>query len=363
MNRRNQRQLVRQARQYLLAEGHRLFEQPGAPRKVELRRHRTVLFATLTFGDTVARAVVKPVDETARVVDPAGLCALHERVRGEAADSAAHLPWLRPGPAGAGWLVAEFFPGETLLTCADRALKRGGAEAAVFVDALGRAADALARVHRIPAAAVALVPAIGRETDPEPNGKYLAGFNELWIGSPLCRMLPEAYHGGPAPLLDRLGAGFADRVGDKLLIVDSQPKNIVVSANRQPRFIDIDYSCGNPAMATAHFLVSLDRLGLKRPLAGAGRIDRWKRLFVARYGRGCDAETLRDVLFFYPWLLLRVSGWHTGIRNWLGPLLRRFYARRLSEFCLRVSSAGALDTPEAVADLFADPAVSAIAAA
>ena len=190
-------------------------------------------------------------------------------------------------------------------------------------------ADLLSALHEIDAGQ------LGLPAEPQANSQYLRDFEALWDRSALRAFLDGEWRQGRR-MLDGLPEAFAHRRSNQLLMLDSQPKNIVLSDSNAPRFVDIDYVGGNPAIALGHFLISLDRLALRWPGARSSQVDDWKRAFLIRYLRQAPPSVAEDLVFFYPWLVVRVSAWHCRTRPWLAPCLRRCYGQRLGRFCRRL---------------------------
>jgi hypothetical protein len=336
----------RECRRLLLEHGGRLMGEPSPPRRVSLCRRNRARMATLDFGHRVCRVVLKNLRADAHLSTAGELCRVHEHVRRQSQTLAAGTPWLSD-LAIDGWVAWEYIPGLILQDVLSCEHGRNGGDSDAAQVALGRTAELLAQVNRLSAAAA------GLPGPPKPNSDYVEGFAKLWKDSALRRYLPAGFQ-RPEALLERLSDNFRQRQGDRVLVVDTQPKNIVLDCAQAPRFIDIDYANGNAAINIGHFLVSMDRLGLPRRSSSRARIDRWKRAFVACYLEHGGPAVAEDVAFFYAWTLIRVTSWHVRLRPWLGPYLRRYYGLRLAAFCRRLGqcphSLDASNTPNLFCD-------------
>ncbi len=339
------RRTARQVSRFFLAEGGRLWGDDGPVRSVALRRCHSALLVKLDCDGIDRQAVVKTVGADAHLPTADCLLAVHRRVRQLDASLAQSTPWLRRAWAGGDWIVSEFIAGPTLEDLLRQSLRDGHGGPCDL--ALQRTAGILAALTRIPAAQV------GLPAEPAPNAAYLKDFPSLWARSPLRRFLSGRFQ-SPDALPALMGDAFAARKWDRLLMVDSQPKNIIVAEEEafRPYFIDIDYTCGSPAMALAHFLVSMDRLAMPRPSQRADSIRRWQRLLVEAFGREADPTAVDEVVFFYPWLLTRVAALHARTRPWLKSLLLYPYGRQLARFCDRCCDFSPRGDPRAVGELF-----------
>jgi len=313
---------------------------------VSLRRRHSALLAKLDCDGIDRQAVVKTIGPHAHLPNVDRLLAVHRRVRELDASLAESTPWLRRGCADGDWIVGEFIAGATLADLLRRSLRHD--QLGLCDRALQRTAGILAALTRIPATQV------GLPNEPAPNATYLNDFAGLWTRSPLRRFLPGAFQ-SPDALPALLGDAFATRKWDRLLMADGQPKNVIIAKAFRPYFIDIDYTCGSPAMALAHFLVSMDRMAMQRPFRRADTIRRWQRVLVEAFGKQAGPAAVEEVVFFYPWLLIRVAAWHGRARPWLKSLLQHLYGRRLARFCERCGDFSPRGDPRAVGELFAPP--------
>lgn len=338
------RHLSRAIHRLLLGRGHEFFREPAPPRAVTVQPRGSVFLARLDFGHACYRAVVKRVPPGAEVDCPERLSQIHERIRARGPLLAASNPQILGHDADTHCTVMTYFEGRPLLTLLRGALRWPLRRPAGLVPALERAADVLAEIHRLPAADVGLCEPVRR------NDYFLPDLEELWdryLGRRAAR-LPS-----PRGLVGRLSDSFPGRTGAALLPTDAQPKNVLVADSGAVCFIDLDYSCGNPMQGLARFLVSMDRAGLRYVLtAPSARLDAWKRAFAAAYLRRAPAAG-EDLVFFYPWALLRTVQRHDVARPWLRPLLTWYYGHCLERFLTNLARHSPEEARRAPAELFA----------
>jgi hypothetical protein len=102
-------------------------------------------------------------------------------------------------------------------------------------------------------------------------------------------------------------------------------------------FIDMDYLGGSPAVSLAHYLVSLDRIGLRHPFAWhSQQLAAWKQCFLEHYSQFCP-QVVADLLFFYPWAIVKNFHQQVLYRPRTAWYLARYYGS-----CLRAFLANAL---------------------
>ncbi len=342
--------LTLQVRQLLAARGHVFLGQAAPPRAVDVRRNCTAVVASLAFADGRRRLVVKAVAAgDVGLGTPERLYAVHEAVRARSPALAERTPRFLGIDAERRLVVMEYVPGATLLARLRGHLRLFGSPAGPAEPPLRQAAGLLAELHRLPAADAGLA------DRPSPNGAFLPDFEASWNALAVRRLLPPRYH-DPQRLFDHLPSAFAGRAEGRLLLVDTQPKNMLVDDAGRVYFIDLDYSAGNPAIGLAQFLVGLDRLGLRHPLARPGpQVAAWKRCFLDAYGAQAPPSVAEDLVFFYPWVLLQILRQHAAGHPWLRWYLSAHYGRRLREFLANLDRLPASDVARRPAALFADP--------
>jgi hypothetical protein len=342
--------LTHHVRALLAEKGHLFLGEDGPPRAVEVRPNSSARVASLAFPGGPRRLVVKPVAaEPAGLRRPEKLCSVHEAVRARSAALAGRTPRLLGIDPGHRLVVMEYVAGPTLLALLRRSLGPFRRGAAPCEPLLRQAASLLAQLHRLAAAEVGVPGA------PSANGAYRADFEASWR-DPLVRGLLPAGYADPQRLYDRLPPSFFGRAEDRLLLVDTQPKNMLVADGGAVYLIDLDYSAGNPAVGLAQFLVGLDRLGLRHVLTRpAARIAAWKRCVVAAYFEQAPAWVAEDLVYFYPQVLLQMIGQHAAARPWLRWYLAGYYGRRLRGFLTNLDRLPAGGAGRSPAELFSAP--------
>jgi hypothetical protein len=322
-----------------------LLHQNAPPRSVAFERRSSAVLASLTFEAGNYRLAVKQIPASASIRSPRELARVHMKMRTMSPCLARCTPNIAGSDEGERLVVMEFIPGPTLL---DRLIGRKGLffrsadECGELLDAAG---VVLGEVNAIAAEDV------GVTGEGRTNGSFLPRFQGQW-----------AAQGLAAPhhldrLLAALPADFADRAPRQLLAVDAQPKNVLVTGPGRVCFIDPDYRSGNPAIGVAHFLVSMDRAGLRRPLPGtAARIAGWQRRFLEAYFRMAPRSVAEDLLFFYPWMLDRCCELHSGASlRLVKGYLEWYYARRMTSFLRNLDRVGPASAAERPAELFMNP--------
>ena len=197
-----------------------------------------------------------------------------------------------------------------------------------------RVAEVLASLNRIHAEDV------GIEAHGRTNGSFRHKLESLWKESAVARWLPPRYR-DMSELYKLLASNWQNHVLCRLLLADSQPKNVIVSPEGA-KFIDLDFGFGHPSLEVAGFLLGLDRLAFRAPMPHQRKLVRhWKHMFLEAYLGVCESKEmiLEDLFFFYPWVLL--SGWEQHCTYWPGmkPGLAMFYGLRLRRFLCALQTA------------------------
>jgi hypothetical protein len=296
----------------------------------------------LDYGGEQVHAVVKRLPAKTVVSSAAELARISEYLRSSSPRLAQTLMGFVGWDDAHGWVIMEYVRGPSLLDLLQRHLFFPRRDDAPIRKALGRVAQTLAVIGRRRGAEV------GLHAPAHHNDAYLAALEDCWSAPVVRRCLPPDSR-STAIIHAHLRRPFYGRVADRVLLVDCQPKNILLPTPDEARFIDPEYTCGNPALMPAHFLMSLDRLGLRFPFRTEWeRITAWKECFTAAYAQFAEPWVLDDLLFFYPWSLMRVLRQHAAQRPLLRPYLQWVYGRRLREYLHALDSAS-LAPPEETA--------------
>ncbi len=322
-------------RRFAQEQGSYFFQEPTAPKSIDVKRRERVSFVTLRYPGGDRKLVLKNVTDNTESKRPSQILQVHQLIASENPELAAYFPKITGIDETLGWIAMEYIPGGTL----EALLKR---ELLVGTRASGEIERYLADIARI-----------FRETGKLnlgethfsslkwPNTKIVAAYDTIFTDSALRRYLPKNVD-GVKEIFTQFGSDVFSRVYRSLVIVDCQPKNILVQDSGHLRLMDPDYSVANPALAVAHFLASLDRIGVTHlTKASQSKIAYWKSRLVAAYQAGADSVFAKELLFLYPWVLVRVCRWHVASRRWFGPYLRWYYGSLLRGFLTRMA-----DTPK-----------------
>jgi len=302
------------------------------PASVSIHAKNGVLLAEIDIAGVSRKIVVKSTRNNTHLNDPQQLLELHRRICSRDERIARAMPKLLAAQPHYGWLAMEFVEGPTLLAILKESLRKGRRHGDLADQALDDLAMHLSAINRLNADEIGLPPQRCS------NRRYLEDFKRAYVGCTFKRFLP--------PHLDtvekfyaRLPSAFFERTRQQLSLVDCQPKNVIVGRDGRIRFIDIDYCAANPALGLAHFLIGLDRIGLRRPLPRAlHQIEQWKRRFLHAYFNRADRCIAEDLAFFYPATLMRVYRWQINDHRWLRPYLTFYYGRRLRQFLQKLPS-------------------------
>lgn len=319
-------------RQILVERGHFFLEEPRPPRSVRLRTNGRAIIASLTFYSGVRQIVAKLVPPNAQINCPKRFFETHERLRAQDSVLARSLPRFYGFEPDCHCVLMEYVNGNVLQTELIRTIWHINPNRHPCMHYLREVGRTLQAFHRRPAAA------LGISTEPRINSGYLADFEKSWT-TPLVRshLFPE--YRNPNWLCDRLSPAFFLRRGDRLMMADIQAKNVIARPSGEICFIDVEYICGNPAVELAQFLCGLDRLRLRYWFSlSAARQVAWKQCLLDAYFEKADPEAAGDMLFFYPFVLLRTMEDHLATHPRFRAYLCRFYINRLNRFLRNVET-------------------------
>ena len=288
---------------------------------VRIERRGTTYLVSVEGQGVTSRCVVCPRIREDHIQDAGELQRVHGVVRGGSEELARGLPMVLDVEPQQQWVVFEYLAGAPLLEVLKTGLRRGNVQSGL--EALRQTGCLLAQINGFSAAKLGLGQPLAL------HAEYVRQM-DLCTADPLVRRwLPE--DGCWQAALARVtGEDFEKRYGDRLMLVDCQPKNVLVTEAGDARCIDIDYATGSPALNVAHFLISLDRLGLRHPQARRQRLlAECKAAFVQAYLEVGEPWIGQDLAFFYAWLLMRCIRQHANLHPLLGGYIRRSYGRRL----------------------------------
>ncbi|MCE9552258.1 MAG: phosphotransferase [Planctomycetes bacterium] len=318
------KEIAQQLKRQLLVHGHTYFGESQPPQSVAIEPNCTAMIGTLAFGGGEKKLVIKGLPTHAHVSNAQELFNIHEGIRARNKRLAANTPRFVGFDEAQNLVFMEFVSGSTLDLVALQSL--GSRTSAQDIPAKFRlAGEVLGTMHQLKA------DECGFKATIRQNRSFLDGFENAWKKQSLSAYLTTEFS-DPRHLYEQLSDSFFDRQGESLLPVDSRPKNILVRDSGDLCFIDIDYSCGNPAMGLGLFLAAIDRLGLRSMRNHSAQISRWKQDLVSGYFQQMPQSALEDLIFFYPWALLAMLQQHAVARPWLAWYLRKHYARPLREF-------------------------------
>lgn len=312
---------------WLASQGHVLLGEDVRAEAVEVRMAATgtVFLATLHFAGGPRRVAVKQLPADAIVNCPESLCRVHEAIRTRDGRLTAAMPAFLGFEAEHRLVAMEFIAGQTLRDLLWKALWLPACGEVARQRWLADAAGILAALHSISARDS------GVPSESRPNNFFVAALEEGWREPRIQAHLPAEFR-DPERLYRHLPAAFFDRADDQLTPRDAQAKNTLVTADGQVAYIDFDYLGGSPAVSVAHYLVSLDRIRLRHPFGWqARRVTTWKQCFVDHYAKHRPG-VVDDLLFFYPWSLMKNYLHQVSYRPRSAWYLARFYGRCLRSF-------------------------------
>lgn len=313
--------------------GHRYVSEPSAPTSLRIERRGTAYIVELAFSTGTRRKVVVKELTSSRFAEADRFLQVHDRVRCASPVLARVLPRCLGTDAENDLLVTEFLDGVAL----PLALREVGPrdDRPCPVHALEAVSEALRELHKIPAALVSF------SHTPRQNASFVGPFESEWASSPLASHLrPEYRKFGWLGL--RLPSTFFSRVADQLVLVDAQPKNVIVGFDGvSVGLIDLAYEQGSAAMSVSGFLAGLGLLDIGRPFRQCHGVNSlYGRSFLAGYSSEPSAALTEEILFFYPWVIFQLLKSHVHRHPLLKWYLARVYGELLNEFLDMVHESG-----------------------
>ncbi len=305
--------------------GHEFVGEPEPVREVDVRMVGTAALATLNYPTRVHKLVVKSTVLNTGIKSPTEGKRVLQRLAASDLDIADYLQPVLGADEPTQSLIMRYVDGEPLSHRLLRELQGSVALSEATHDALRQCAAVLAALHRLQASDVLTSPHI-RE-----NASFVGTFEAGW--SHFSSTSRRSGFANASALLDRLTPDFCARRGDHMLLIDAQPKNVIVRPSGRVCFIDLNFSAAPAAMGVAQFLGALDRRGSRFPdKVNQKRISLWQRTFVEAYCARGDAKISQDLIFFYPWAVMQVFDQHRRLWPRFTPYLRWYYGRRLAAF-------------------------------
>ncbi len=336
--------LLSAAAMLLRERGREFVAAPTLPLEFDLELRGTAVLAALRASGFSRRIVLK---SSALNVGIREACALQRALRLIAASNprlASGLPTILGADAETGMLVMEHVEGEHLLARLRRECgspRDSAATRALFAEA----AVLLAAVHRLPAAEMLPAMPVRRQRSFVPQFLHLAAsFTAAFRRAGFAR---------PEQLLDRLSSEFFNRPGDRVLLVDARPKNMLIRPAGGLCFFDLDCQAAPAGVGLGAFVAALDRFGSRYPGDSAqARLAAWKRTFVRAYCDAAGGPIGEDLTFFYPWTLLQMYDQHSRQRPWMRSYFHWYYGRRLEAFLRPLAATASAHAAAAPAVLF-----------
>ncbi|MFA5864846.1 MAG: hypothetical protein WC975_09175 [Phycisphaerae bacterium] len=305
---------------------------------------KTIFFETLEGGKKTV--VVKDISGNTHVKDPEQLLRIHTHITRQENSLAASLPKIFGIDRDRCLIRMEYIPGSTLETILKSKLKKSRDSDPNVTETFNGLAELFAAMTRLKPSEA------GMPFTPWQNRNVLSTFEPLFTRWPLRHYLPLEIN-TLQKFYDKFNGQVFSRIIENLMLVDCQPKNILVAEGGSLRLIDMDYAVTNPALAVAHFLISLDRLGLTRPFNFViAKIAAWQRCFLSAFFKHSEPDFIEDLAFFYPTTLLRVCNWHEKNRKWAAPYLRWYYGNRLKNYLIRLGNISFPADGKSLANLF-----------
>ena len=317
---------------YLKTTGWELLGYPESPQYVRLQRRSSAWLADFIWPDSEIRVVIKPLIRTPLAGGIDSLWKVHESLRKKSLYLRDRTVAFRAYDPDQSLVFQEFVDGRPL----DQHLRSISARPSNTHPCrllLSEVAGVLTEIHRIRPAD------LGFKSRPRSPGVYLDRFDRA-LASPWLKIwLPRRFRSS-APIRSWLSEDFWQSAECRLGIADTQAKNILVRANNDLSFIDIDYSFVHPAANLSLMLASLDLVSRPRPRRDPSDLGHaWSSVLAAEYAArsGRDPRDLMDELtFFYPLRVLTLAEDHRQRHPLFSPFLGRFYALRLRSFLLAV---------------------------
>jgi hypothetical protein len=282
------------------------------------------LTADLRFAESSTRLIIKQMPDKSRGTTGRNICQIHDRISHYSKVLSVSTPAFYGYHEQAGCVAMEFIPGSTLLDVLESALSRRSAIEYNGDCLLERSAAVLAEFHRLTPACA------GIDDATRSNASYVNAFLRL-LNNPVMKSTLRSVRHHLLRAIESVDSSFLSRIDNRLLVRDSQPKNILVPEPGRVCFIDLDFISGPPAMNLALFVTAFDRLSTRyfSPQAKT-KINLWKQAFISHYLRHSDCSGIvNDFHFFHLWALVMTMRRHVGGRKWLRAYLSRRYLQQI----------------------------------
>lgn len=300
-----------------------LFHRSATPTRISIARRGLIIDASIESESESRRVIVKQFPAASFNVSE--FISTHEQLIVASPAIADFTPQFLACHGDGQWIAMQYIAGDTLEAHLFRALRGSQPSLAQCESHLSTAGRLLAEFHQVAATDIGLE-GVHRE-----NRTFLPAFQQ-WLDRFRWELrLMGVNRQRLMDLLRHLPEDLLSRSGNRVFLVDAQPKNILVDGNGRLHFIDLAYSVSNPAQGAALFLASIDRLRLWRPWARASVFTKLREAFLSGYLPRVSSEVRCDLALFYPWALLYTMHQHRNKRLVKGCIAGLFYARRLAD--------------------------------
>lgn len=274
------------------------------------------------------RAAFKTEGAHWKIKNSSTLISVNEKLRQRSPELFDALPWIQQAGPNYEWIAMEYIEGHTL----DNFLASSGSDPeqidSIF-ETLGRI---VANIHSIGAEEVGL-PSTNKR-----NREYLSVFEDNWRDHTVNFLLPRGFKTSDQ-VLRVIDPKVWERTLNRVLMIDFQPKNVLVGKNSKISLIDPDFSVGNPAMATGFFLNGMNQSVFShRNWASPKMIARYQHAFIRSYMEQMEPWLVDDLSFFYPWTILESSRMHALRSRFPRKMLEYLYTFFLRRYCQKLDS-------------------------
>jgi len=299
----------------------------GKYERAVLREHESVVIAEFINADKIQRYVFKEAGKRWKIQDPATLCYINNRLRDLSPALEQAMPGLEVFGPAERWLAMEYVEGSTL----DSFIVSSRSMPDKVTDVFHRLGKIVAELHSVSAGTV------GLSESEKNNSVYKQTFEDGWGKYILKPFLPSGQK-HTEDFYKYINKDVWKRQPSRVLMVDFQPKNVLVGDDGSISLIDPDFSVGNPAMATGFFLNGLNQLAFShRNWVSREMIARCQRAFLKSYLETMDSWLSDDLVLFYPWTIVEASKMHALRSRFPAPILKLFYSYFLRRYLGRLS--------------------------
>ncbi len=320
---------------YLESAPGKQFDFIGSYERKVLREHQSVVIADFINSDKTQRCVFKEAGKQQwKVRDTVTLCSINKRLR-ELSPTLKHaLPGLEVFGPTESWLAMEYVDGKTL----DSFITSSRSMPDKITDVFHRLGKIVAELHSFSGADV------GLPESKKFNHQYTQNLEDGWAQYILKPFLPSGLkHAND--FYKYIDNEVWQRQPSRVLMVDFQPKNVLIGDDGSISLIDPDFSIGSPALGIGFFLNGLNQLAFShRNWASHEMISFCQQAFLKSYLEKMDSWLSDDLVFFYPWTIVEASKMHALNSRFPAPILKFFYSYFLRRFLHRLCKTSASTT-------------------